>query len=48
MRTELGWILARRLVQQGKSEVVAKGSFPMGLLTAEPKGLLEPVNQDVF
>lgn len=28
--------------------MVAKGSFLMGLLTEEPKGLLQPVNQDVF
>lgn len=35
-------------MQQGKSGVVAKGSFLMGLLTEEPKGLLQPVNQDVF
>lgn len=47
-RMERGWILVRRLMQQGKSGVVAKGSFPVGLLRAEPKGLLEPVNQDVF
>lgn len=45
---ERGWITVRRLVQQGQSGVLAKGSFLMGLLTEEPKGLLQPVNQDVF